>query len=176
MPKKTKGASATSNSAEETQGLWCSSFSFHRSGNAQQSRSSVDENKAILMWMWKYWMKLYWHGWISFISLLYRILFGADWSSVNYHGCSHCLLFSWICVFWRSAILLDENNVYYFFMVLLHMEFGQLPWMKFSTILKDFFFGWRSVILYGWNQCLYFNVFFLDEILSIWMKLLILFN
>jgi hypothetical protein len=25
----------------------CSSFSFHRSGNAQQSRSSVDENKAI---------------------------------------------------------------------------------------------------------------------------------
>ncbi len=99
------------------------------------------KTKPSMMWMWKYWMKLYWHGWISFISLLYRILFGADWSSVNYHGCSHSLLFSWICVFWRSAILLDENNVYYFSMVLLHMEFGQLPWMKFSTILKDYFFG-----------------------------------
>ncbi len=96
------------------------------------------KTKPSMMWMWIYWMKLYWHGWISFISLIYRILLGADWSSVNYHGSSHCLLFSWICVLWRFAIVLDENNVYYFCMVLLHMEFGQWPWMKISTILKDF--------------------------------------
>ncbi len=132
------------------------------------------KTKPSMMWMWIYRMKLYWHGWISFILIFYRILFSADWSSVNYHGCSHCLLFSWICVFWRSAILLDENNVYYFFMVLLHMEFGQWPWMKFPTILKDFFLveisnsvwmksmsifqcffpGWNSVN-HGWNYWFY---------------------
>jgi len=124
------------------------------------------KTKPSMMWMWIYWMKLYWHGWISFISLIYRILFGADWSSVNYHGCSHCLLFSWSCVFWRSAILLDENNVYYFFMVLLHMEFGQWPWMKFSTILKDFFLVEISNSVWMKSMSIFYFIF-LDEILSI---------
>jgi hypothetical protein len=96
------------------------------------------KRKPSMMWMWIYWMKLYCHGWISFISLLYRILFGADWTSVNYHGCSHCIIFMNLCLLeicntvgWKQCLLLFYGSFAY--------GIWSMTMDEIFYILKDFF-------------------------------------